>query len=220
MIEKTLQILRKHFQITEKNAGDYAVQKVNGMTFRIRAYEIIGIGHLSLMQADGMFGLMKMDTAILTPVYKDAPLFSYDRIKALGNDTFILEFYNTMLDESVGNYINYMNALERAKEQVSDIPEHDLGKHWYDSIKLAASSSKKTRKCGARLDEQYQRVLGIYMEMLKCAPDVEPTAKTAKSYAYVDGLFTNGGPSTDAFVKAIGVQRAREMFETIIFGVR
>ena len=45
-------------------------------------------------------------------------------------DTFILEFYNTMLDETAENYKNYMEFLEKEKERIADIPAHDLGKHW------------------------------------------------------------------------------------------
>ncbi len=89
MLEKTLEILKHEFRMTELDAGAYARQKVKGMTFLVHHYEVEGIGHLSTMAADGMFGLMKMDTVILVPRLKDAPLFSYDRIKAMGNDTFI-----------------------------------------------------------------------------------------------------------------------------------
>lgn len=135
-------------------------------------------------------------------------------------DTFILEFYNTMLDETAENYKNYMELLEKEKERIADIPAHDLGKYWYDPIKLAASDSKRAKKCGERLDKQYQRALELYVQMLKDAPAAAPSDKMAKSYAYVDGLFKNGGPSTDAFVKAIGAEKARDMFETVIFGVR
>lgn len=220
MLEKTLGILKNEFQVTERDAGAYARQKVKGMTFLVHHYDIEGVGHLSTMAADGMFGLMKMDTVILVPRFKDAPLFSYDRIKAMGNDTFILEFYNTLLDESAENYREYMGRLEKEKGKIVDIPNHDLGKHWYDPIKLAASDSKRAKKCGDRLDEQYVNTLKIYVEMLKCASDVDEAAKTAKSRVYVDGLFENGGPSTDAFVKAIGTEKAREMFENVIFGVR
>lgn len=220
MLDRTMEIVKDEFGVTELDAGAYARQKVKGMTFRIRHFEIEGIGHLSTMAADGMFGLMRMDTVILVPLLRDAPLFSYDRIMAIGNDTFILEFYNTMLDESAESFRGYMARLEAEKEKIADIAAHDLGKHWYDPIKLAASDSKRAKKCGGRLDEQYMNTLNIYMEMLKAAPAVDLKAKTAKSREYVEGLFTNGGPSTDAFVKSIGEEKARDMFETVVFGVR
>lgn len=220
MLEKTLEILKHEFRMTELDAGAYARQKVKGMTFLVHHYEAEGIGHLSTMAADGMFGLMKMDTVILVPRLKDAPLFSYDRIKAMGNDTFILEFYNTMLDESDESYHEYMERLEKEKGKIADILNHDLGKHWYDPIKLAASDSKRAKKCGDRLDAQYVNTLKIYVNMLKDTPDADADAKNAKSREYVDGLFQNGGPSTDAFVKAIGMEKARDMFETVVFGVR
>lgn len=219
MLERTMEIVKNGFRVTELDAGAYASLKVKGMTFRVRHYEVEGVGHLSTMAADGMFGLMKMDTVILVPLLKDAPLFSYDRIKAMGNDTFILEFYNTMLDESAENFRGYMARLEAEKEKVADIPAHDLGKHWYDPVKLAASDSRRAKKCGGRLDGQYVNTLNIYLEMLKAAPVADLAAKTEKSREYVDGLFANGGPSTDAFVKSIGEEKARDMFETVIFGV-
>lgn len=71
MLEKTLEILKHEFRMTELDAGAYARQKVKGMTFLVHHYEAEGIGHLSTMAADGMFGLMKMDTVILVPRLKD-----------------------------------------------------------------------------------------------------------------------------------------------------
>ncbi len=113
-----------------------------------------------------------------------------------------------------------MERLEKEKGKIADILNHDLGKHWYDSIKLAASDSKRAKKCGDRLDAQYVNMLKIYVNMLKDAPVSDADAKATKSREYVDGLFQNGGPSTDAFVKAIGMEKARDMFETVVFGVR
>ena len=45
--------------------------KVSGMTFDIAAYKVEGLGHVSVMIASGFFGLMKMDTLIITPTAVD-----------------------------------------------------------------------------------------------------------------------------------------------------
>lgn len=60
------------------------------MKFIIEAYNIKDFGHLSIMKATGFFGLMKMDTVIINPKYVDLPLYSYDRIFAMGSDTLIV----------------------------------------------------------------------------------------------------------------------------------
>ena len=70
------------------------------MQFRVRRFYADGLGTVSAMVAAGFFGLMKMDTLIITATEKDMPLFSYDRVYAMGNDTLIFELYNTLLGDT------------------------------------------------------------------------------------------------------------------------
>ena len=60
------------------------------MRFFVKAYRADGLGHVSVMRAKGFFGLMKMDTLIIVPKEKDLPLYSYDRIYAMGLRAFCL----------------------------------------------------------------------------------------------------------------------------------
>lgn len=46
----------------------------------------------------------------------------------------------------------------------------------------------------------------------------DKAAKRALSDSYVQGLLDNGGPSTDQFVKMLGIERTTEYFKKIIFG--
>ena len=101
MTEKLLSMIAKRYALTELNIGDMAKLKANGMTFTIKAYKAKGLGHVSVMRAKGFFGLMKMDTLIVNPTDVDLPLYSYDRIYAMGNDTLIAELYDTLLGESI-----------------------------------------------------------------------------------------------------------------------
>ena len=89
MIQKMIDAIGACFPLTELGCGEYAKQKVSGMNFTIRRFYAEGIGNVSSMVASGFFGLMKMDTLIITPTEKDMPLFSYDRVHAMGNDTLI-----------------------------------------------------------------------------------------------------------------------------------
>jgi hypothetical protein len=38
-----------------------------------------------------------------------------------------------------------------------------------------------------------------------------------KASLYVEGLLKNGGPSTDVFKKALGVEKTAELFRKILF---
>ena len=202
MTERMLDVIAKNFPLTELPCGEYQKMKVSGMTFRIRRFHAEGLGPVSVMVASGFFGLMKMDTLIITPTEKDMPLFSYDRVHAMGNDTLIFELYDTLLGEVD------LSALEQVKKEAAYLPDHDLGEHWYDSIKLPVSLSKKGKKKDTPgFDATVIHYLTKFLETAASAPACEAEPKREKAGVYVEGLLKNGGPSTDVFKKGIGNEK-------------
>ena len=185
---------------------------VSGMKFTIRTYTAPDLGHVSVMEAAGFFGLMKMDTLIITPLQKDMPLFSYDRVHAMGNDTLIFELYDTLLGQTE------LSALTQVKQDAAHLPDHDLGAHWYDSIKLPQSLSKKGKKKDtAAFDAAADAYLRAYLQAAKNAAPCDAAAKREKAAVYVEGLLTHGGPSTDVFKKGIGEDNTAELFRKTLF---
>ena len=216
MTEKLLDLIGKKHPLTEIDCGEFAKMKVSGMNFSISAYKAAGLGHVSVMTASGMLGLMKMDTLILNPTELDLPLYSYDRIFAMGNDTLIVELYDTLLGE-----FSEDKLLER-KEGFYYLPERDPGEHWYDSIKLKSSISKKGKKKDVSNGFEYLTMehLYAYLYSSEAKPVQDCEKKQEKARFYVDGLIEKGGPSTDVFKKAIGEERTRALFENILFGTK
>ena len=100
MINQILDNIRSKYVLNEIEVKEFSKFKAKGMKFSIQAYHAKGLGHVSVMKANGFFGLMKMDTVIIVPQEKDLPLYSYDRIYAMGNDTLIVELYDTMVNRS------------------------------------------------------------------------------------------------------------------------
>ena len=214
MTNKLLNIIKGRFPLTEIDCGEFAKMKVSGMNFEITAFKAEGLGHISVMRASGFMGLMKMDTLIINPREIDLPLYSYDRILAMGNDTLITELYDTL----VGDYSD--EALIKVKDSYTDLAERDPGEHWYDSIKLPSSISKKGKKNHTdRMDELTVKHFEAYLAS-SAAAVTEKAAKQEKAKAYVNGLLEKGGPSTDVFKKSIGEAKTRELFENILFGTK
>ena len=214
MTNKLLNIIKGSFPLTEIDCGEFAKMKVSGMNFEITAFKAEGLGHISVMRASGFMGLMKMDTLIINPREIDLPLYSYDRIFAMGNDTLITELYDTM----VGDYSD--ESLIKVKDSYTDLAERDPGEHWYDSIKLPSSISKKGKKNHtARLDELTVKHFEAYLAS-SAAAVTDKATKQEKARAYVNGLLEKGGPSTDVFKKSIGEAKTRELFENILFGTK
>ena len=213
MINKILECLKNNYPLKAIEVGEFAQFKAKGMKFNIEAYHAEGLGHVSVMRANGFFGLMKMDTVIIVPLEKDLPLYSYDRILVMGNDTLIVELYDTMVNRS--EFIR----LNEIKEKFNYLTERDPGNHWYDSIKLPQSISKKVKK----LNSHDLNVLAIeHFDAYINSISVELTDKDMKnlfSSQYVNGLLEQGGPSTDVFIKMFGFEKTRHLYNKILFGI-
>ena len=213
MTKKLLSAIGAAFPLTEKDPGEYRKMKVNGINFSIRAFEAEGLGWVSIMTASGFFGLMKMDTLIINPTEVDMPLLSYDRVLAMGNDTLIYEVYDTFCTPAA------LTATEEARLTGVHLPDHDLGSHWYDPIKLAVSLSKKGKKAHrAEFDALTERYMTAYLTDCAAAAPCDADAKRRKASVYVEGLLTHGGPSTDVFKKGIGYEKTAFLFRHILFG--
>ena len=216
MINRLITLINQKYPLTEVDCGEFTEMKVSGMNFLIRAFKAKGLGHVSVMRAVGMMGLMKMDTLIINPTELDLPLYSYDRIFAMGNYTLIVELYDTLLSEYSEDEI-----LEvKAREKYSAIPDRDPGEHWYDSIKLPSSISKKGKKKHLGLiNSLSNRHFEAYLRSSNTSV-TDGARKLEKAKVYVNGLIEKGGPSTDIFKKAIGEAKTRELFENILFGTK
>ena len=211
MTNKLLELIKSKYPINAIDVGDMKTLKASGMTFAVEAYYAKGLGHISVMRAKGFFGLMKMDTLIINPKEIELPLYSYDRIYAMGNDTLIVELYDTLSGACD------LSALESVKSQYSDLAERDPGTHWYDGIKLPASISKKGKKAQVnRFDELAIKHLLAYLDINAQVTSAEE--KHRKAAFYVDGLLKNGGPSTDVFKKALGIEETTKLFRSVLFG--
>ena len=213
MTDKLLEIIGRKYPLTALEVGEFSSLKAKGMKFDVRAYYAEGLGHVSVMRAGGFFGLMKMDTLIVNPTELDLPLYSYDRIFAIGNDTLIVELYDTMLESCD------LAQLYMIKEKYSYLAERDPGEHWYDDIKLSCSISKKGKKSAA---EQLNSLALEHLEQYLFTSDrvvTDVSRKIEKSAVYVNGLLENGGPSTDVFKKELGKEKTRELFEKVLFGI-
>ena len=216
MVNRIKTLIDKKYPLTEIDCGEFGSMKVGGIDFSVSAYKAEGLGHMSIMSAKGFFGLMKMDTLIINPTEIDLPLYSYDRIFAMGNDTLIVELYDTTVTDFSEERMNEV----KAREMYSAIPERDPGEHWYDSIKLPSSISKKGGKKHFDLIESLAESHFEAYIASDSSSVSDREAKRAKACAYVNGLLQKGGPSTDVFKKNLGSEKTKILFENFLFGTK
>ena len=218
MTNKILDLIKKNHTLSEKSVGDFKTFKAKGMTFVCDAYEAKGLGHVSVMRAKGFFGLMKMDTLVIAPTDKDLPLLSYDRIYAMGNDTLIIELYDTVGERKVD-----LSSIRDIKKKYSHLPERfaegEEPKHWYDNIRLSETTSKKGKK--ANTDDFDKYTLDYVSAFLSLdGESCEKDEKIARTEVYASGLISQGGPATDVFKQEFGEEKTGEIIRKVLFGTK
>lgn len=218
MTNKILDLIKQNHALVPKSVGDFKTFKARGMTFVCDAFDAEGLGHVSVMRAKGFFGLMKMDTLVIAPTDKDLPLLSYDRIYAMGNDTLIIELYDTMGEKKCD-----LASISDLKARYAHLPERfaegEEPKHWYDDIRLSETTSKKGKKRNTTDFDAYTiDYISAYINLVADACD--KSEKIARTEVYAGGLITQGGPATDVFKQEFGEEKTGEIIRKVLFGTK
>ena len=208
-----IELVKEFYELVEVDTGDLGKFKAKGMNFVTRHFDAEGLGSVSVMSAKGMMGLMKMETIIVNPFFVDAPLFSYDKISVMGKDILYLEMFNTC----IGDKFDISN-IEAVRNTFNDYPEHELGEHWYDFMRVGTPVCVEVKgKAKAALAEDAEKYIKAVLEACKAAEPCDATAKKEKAKVYSEGLLTNGGPATDPVKEQLGEEATGEFFRKVLF---
>ena len=114
-----------------------------------------------------------------------------------------------------------MSDMQKIKKNYAYIPEHDMGKHWYDDIKLKESLAKKGKKKDTPIyDKLKNEYFEAYIKTAKTAPVCVESEKKEKASVYVEGLLSNGGPAASVFIKNYGAEKTAAFFREVLFGTK
>ena len=214
MTEELLEKLKEKYTFTPCEAEEYEAFSLAGMDFTAKGWDAEGLGRISLMQAEGMGGAMKMESLIVNPLLVDAPLFNLDVIFAQGRIMFYGELYDTLVAAE-----RQEDRFRKAKEAFPDLMDLPGKPAWYDDLRYGCSLTKAGADAQKDRFEELAGMIGnAYLDMLSEAEACDPAAKKEKADAYRDGLLANGGPATDAFLKVWGPEKTGVFFREVLFG--
>ncbi len=217
-----LEALAKHYEIYKTDCGEFANVKAFPFHIKTHTFSIKNLGHLCILQVKGCLGIIKMQTVEIVPFYKDAPIFSYDRMKTAGSEVFIAEFYDTFIDKNQAPYRRHEENLCQIKESLKIIPQYNNGAHWYDFLHLPMTVQKKAKKCGVQFNKAFEAMLAEYVNLVK---DAEVLAgnqfeeKRQKVQFLAEGLLTNGGPAVNTFNRLLGAEKTADFIRHCFFGL-
>ena len=213
MLEDKLKQLDHLYPLKEIDTKEFSNFRLNGMNFEVKAYDCFAMGRVSLMKSRSAAGIMEVNSMIINPFEIDAPLFSYDLMKVMGNYSLLLEQFNTLVDAQRKE--KAFIDLSKKYSYLNDYPSKTC---WYDDIRLSSICKKGKKKDLNSFDQLFDEYFSLYLDLCADALICDEEEKREKANYYRDGLIENGGPATDLFVKKWGKEKTEEFFKEILFG--
>lgn len=213
MKETILNELKKRYTLEKRDMGDMKNIHKGMYNFDCEAYTVKDIGNLFFIEMKALFGLMKMETTVLTPVNKDLSFCNFDIIKAMGNETHMFEMYRSAIKDTD------LSAFNAIKEKYSNLENYETEKRWYDDCRLESSICKKGKKISEKAEAMLKECLDLYLELLDKAEDCDPEAKKEKTKEYVDRLLSEGGAAVDSMNKIIGKEKTAKLVREFMYGL-
>lgn len=201
------------YTLKHRNMLDFQTIKKPMIDIKTDSYDVEDIGNLTNVKIKCLFGLMTIDTIVLTADKKDAPLFSFDYVKVGKKETLLLELYNTTIDTMD------LSALSKIKHKYDYLTDGESKPQWYDDILLEPSLKKVEKNKHDRFEMLAGEYADAYIMLLNDAKECSVLEKTKKNKAYADGLLTHGGPSTNFLKKILGEEKTKEYFHKYFFGL-
>ena len=163
MIDRMLSMIKKEYRLRSLDSGVFHKLVVRGMDFEINSYEAVGLGRVASMCANGLFGLVKRDILVVSPMEKGASVITYERVKVFGKDTVMLARYN-MDDDPV--YIKKTGKKKQSVEFDQEVEQYLSA--YMEEVKQASEANTKERMEQAEqlvteLLEAYQLISDIFL---------------------------------------------------------
>ena len=210
MLEKLLEAIEARFPLT-RNEGATRQFQAMGMAFEARAYAARGLGHVGVMTAQGP---MQMETLVINPFELDAPILSFDRIEGMGQETVIVEMYDSLLGDSFR-----ADGIVHALGESAVVLEKELESSWYAPLIVQPwLHLKGASGDGVRCDAIAADYVEAYLAAAQAAEPCAPDQKQRKAGAYSQGLLEHGGPATDPVKAATGEEFTAALFRETLFG--
>ena len=217
-INAGIERLKKDYELKEIDIGDLAEIKIEHGLYRVKQYEIVGVGNLLVMKSTDQ-PPMEADTFTLTPYFKNLPLFTTDYMYIEGKRMFLNEIYN-LVDYQDDLYKGFINKFAENSSITEDLDDMPMQECWYDDIRPVLVAKEATPEEDDLIIRQFLANLETFIEMEKASPELDKDARQAKwkcNYEYARGLVDDGGVSTKEFVDAIGADKTKEFYYSVFF---
>lgn len=141
MVDKILSMIKSEYRLKSLDAGVFHKLVVRGMDFEINSFEAVGFGRVATMCASGLFGMVKRDILVISPLEKDAAVVTYERVRAFGKDTLLLS------RDDLQNEAQHIKEVGKKKQKADfDAKVESYFADYLSEIKSAEAVNAKERQ--------------------------------------------------------------------------
>lgn len=218
-IHAGIDILAANYQLKELDVGEFAQLTIQNMAYTIKQYEIVGVGNLLVMDSKDSPAL-QMVSFVITPYYKNLPLFSTDYLYIQQKRSFLIEYYD-LVKEKDRLYLSYIDKFRAVKAKHTALPDMELKKCWYDSMRSVCTAKNTSPMQDEEIFSLFTENLKLFIEMEQAyepLSEIDRQTKWRITQDYIDGLVDTGGVSTDVFKAVLGPEKTKDFFNQVFFG--
>lgn len=204
--------LSSKYTLEKRDMSDLSHIKSAVSTFDCDAYTTKGIGNLFFINMNSIFSLMKMESTVITPIYKDLSFGNFDIVDVMNRQTMIFEIFQSSINK------NDLSSYKTISDKYSYLNNHELSSSWYDELKLI-SLSKKGKNIRSDGMMMLEECVDLYIELLDKAENCDPEMKKQEIRKYVDRLLNEGGVAVDAMKKMIGKDKTEILVRKYMYDI-
>ncbi len=216
-----MDMLNSNYNLKEVDCGKFSAFQIQNIAYNVKQYEIAGVGNLLTMESKDS-PTLQMLSFVLTPYYKNLPLFSNDYIYMQQKRSFLIEYYD-LVQEKDSQYKAYMEKFQNIKDKYSELPDMELKECWYDSLKTVCTAKKITAAQDDVIFSIFNENLKLFIEMEHSSEPLSKNAMRVKwqiTQDYTDRLVDSGGVSTNVFKNTLGADATKAFFNDVFFGAK
>ncbi len=220
-INNAMDMLNSNYSLREMDCGEFSNLQIQNISYNVKQYEIDGVGNLLVMESKDSPKL-QMLSFVITPYYKNLPLFSNDYIYVQQNRSFLIEYYD-LVKEKDSLYKSYMDKFQIIKDKYAALPDMELKECWYDSLKTVCTAKKVSASQDDAIFSIFTENLNLFIEMdhsSKGLSENEMEIKWRITQDYTDRLVDSGGVSTNVFKNTLGADATKDFFNNVFFGTK
>ena len=211
MIESLLNKLRRTYSLSGKKEAFEGSPKRFGRHFSSASYTVEKVGSFSVAEVSGAFGLIKREVAVLTPLYRDMPVFLAESRHDVGKDILWIGFADIMMKPLPDDV---QEAFRGLKASYDRLPPAELP--WTEGLPLYDFSlAVSGPEVGLIKEAVVRKFFMLYSDCIQKAPETDPEAKKEKLKECGECFLEAGSPLGRQLTRLLGREQTEAFYSSI-----